>query len=200
MRVMRINIEQQRAQIDIDIQNARLQLKMPDRRMEIRHIQPEMAVASEAPEVRLDMDELKANTGLKNNDQLLAEAVQKAKAEARQGVRDIVNLSDFLGDVTVQGNKVAMAAKDQMLAYQNPDMGRSPVPPGVEMDGKPGKLEIEWTDHDLSIDWTGDYMPEFYVEPPCSVNVEISRPPSVKISVEEVYIPASSGRNVNTEV
>jgi hypothetical protein len=104
-----------------------------------------------------------------------------------------------VGDVTIEGNKVAMAAKEQMLAYLDPDMGHKPVPPGVGMDGRPGKLEIEWTEHDLSIDWSGDIMPEFYVEPPSSVNVEISRPPSLKISVEEVYIPASSGRKVNTE-
>jgi hypothetical protein len=196
---MRINIEQQRAQIDIDIQQAKLRLRMPERQMEISQVRPEMTVSREEPEVRLDMDGLKANMGLKTNDQLLTDAVRKAEAEARQGVRDIVNLSDFLGDVTVEGNRIAIAAKDQLLAYQSPDMGRSPVPPNVEMDGKPGKLEIEWTDSQLSIDWTGDFMPEFYVEPPCSVNVEISQPPSVKISVEEVYIPAASGRNVNTE-
>lgn len=197
---MRINIEQQTAQIDIDIQHARLRVKMPERRMEIRHTRPEMAVSSEAPEVRVDMDELKANAGLKTSGQLLAAAEQKAEAAARQGVREIVNLAGFLGDVTVEGNKVAMAAKERMLAYRNPAMGRSPVPPRAEMDGKPGKLEIEWTGYDLLIEWTGDVMPEFYVEPPCSVNVEISRPPSLKITVEEVYIPPSSGRNVNTEV
>jgi hypothetical protein len=198
---MKINIEQQMAQIDIDIQQAKLHLEMPNRRMEINQKRPEMTVYREAPEVELDMSELKANTGRKTYDQLITEAAQNAKTEARQVVKDIVNESKYVGDVTIHGNKVAAAAKDKMLETPAPAMGHNPVPPGaVDMDGNPGKLEIEWSGYELSIDWTGECMPEVTVEPPCSVDVEISRPPSVRISVTEVYIPASSGRNVNTEV
>ena len=201
MRVMRINIEQQLAQIDIKTQQAQLRVEMPDRRMEISQQRPVMTTRRGKSEVKLDMDELKSNTGRKPFDQLMAESAQSAKAEARQGVSDIVNQSKFIGDVTINGNKVAMAAKDKMLRYIEPDMGRSPGPPAaVKMEGKPGKLEIEWSDYELSIDWIGECTPEVYVEPPCSVDVEISREPSVKISVTELDIPASSGRNINTEV
>jgi hypothetical protein len=189
------------AQIDIRIQQARLHLEMPDRRMEIVSKRPEMRAFQEKPEVELDMDELKANMGLKTYDQMITEAAYNARTEARQGIRETVSQSKFIGDVTINGNKIAMVARDKMLEYSEPQMGHSPVPPGaVDMDGKPGTLEIEWSGYELSIDWSGEFMPEITVEPPSSVDVEISRPPRVKISVTEVYIPATSGRNVNTEV
>ncbi len=200
MKVMRLEIEQQRAQIDIDIQNARLHVNMPKQRMEINQERPEMTVNYENPDVELDMDAFKANIGLKNYDQLTAEAAANAKATAQQGVKEIVSRSNYIGDVTIPGNKVAAAAKDKMLEVKAPQMGRSPVPPGIDMYGKPGTVEIEFSDYELSIDWVGENKPEIYVEPPSSVDVELSTQPDVKISVQEVYIPASSGRNLNTEV
>ncbi|MGI5970204.1 MAG: DUF6470 family protein [Oscillospiraceae bacterium] len=199
MRVLRLNIEQQMAQIDVDIQNARLHLKTPERRLLIENKRPEMKAEYEKPSIELDMEEFKANLGLKSYSQLTAEAAQRAMADARRGIREIVNQSEYLSDVTKNGNKVGHLAKREMLEYKEPEMGHSLVPATVKMDGRPGKLEIEWTGYELSIDLVGDIMPEFYVEPPCSVNVEISTPPRVEISVTEVYIPPSSGRNVNKE-
>lgn len=201
MKVMRLSIEQHRAQINIEIQRAQLHVERPDRYMEIIHERPEMTVSLENAEVELDMDELKANIGLKTYGQLTAQAAADARAHANREIKEIVRTSKYIGDVTIHDNKVAKVAKDKMLEYHDPHMGRSPVPPGaVEMDGKPGTIEINWSSYELSIDWVGEYMPEVYVKPTGSVNVEISTQPSVKISVSEVYIPALSGRNVNTEV
>ncbi len=200
MKVMRVEIEQQRAQIKIETQQAQLRVEMPDRRMEITQTRPEMTVHRNNPEIELDMDDFKANIGLKTYDQLIAEAAASARIEARQGTQEIVRTSKYIGDVTIHSNKVAEVSSDQMLEFSDPDMGHNPIPPGaVEMAGKPGTLEIEWSGFEVSIDWVGDSMPEIYVEPPCSVNVEISTQPFIKISASEVYIPASSGRNVNTK-
>ena len=86
MRVLRVNIEQQMAQIDIHIQQARLHMEMPDRRMEIVSRRPEMKAYQEKPDVELDMDEFKANIGLKTYDQLTAEAATgSARVKALQG-------------------------------------------------------------------------------------------------------------------
>ena len=201
MRVMRLEIEQQRAQIDINIQPAQLHIEMPDRSMEINQKRPEMTARREQAGVELDMEEHKVNMGLKNYKQMTAAATADALASAQQGIREIVSTSKHLGDVTAHGNKVAAVVKDKMLEFSDPKMGHSPIPPGaVEMDGKPGTLEINWSDYDLSIDWSGECVPEISVEPQNSVDVELSTQPSVKMSASEVYIPASTGRNVNTEV
>jgi hypothetical protein len=201
MKLMRLEIEQQRAQINIDIQQARIRVDMPERRIEINQTRPEMTTHFEQPDVELNMDALKANIGLQNYDVLTAQAAAAAHAKAQQGIREIVSRTDYVSDVTIPGNKVATLAKDQMLAYQDPDMGHSRVPPeAVEMEGKPGSLSIEWSDYDLSIDLVGENAPEIYLEPPSSVDVEISTRPDVKISVSEVYIPTAAGRNLNTEV
>jgi hypothetical protein len=201
MKVARLEIEQQRAEITIDIVNARLHVEMPEQDMDITSKPAEMFTECEDPEVILDLTELKANTGLKTYDQLLSEAATKASGKALQSIKDIVNTAAFVGDVAIHGNKIGKMAREKMLRMIEPDMGRSPVPPGpVKMKGYPGKLEIDWSKHEFYIDWIGKTMPEIYVEPPCSVEVEISTKPYIRISVKEIYIPASSGRNVNTEV
>ncbi len=199
--MLRLNIEQQRAEIDINIQHARLHINMPERRMKITHQKPEMTIKQEKAEVMLDMDALKANMGLETYHQLTAEAAESAKATVRRSIAETVSTADYISDVAVKGNKVASAARREMLEFNKPVMGHNPVPPGpVEMEGNPGGFEIEWSGYDVSIDWVGGTMPEVYVEPPCSVEVEISKEPRVSISVSEIYIPPSEGRNINTEV
>lgn len=174
---------------------------MPKRRMEITHKRPEMTINREKAEVTLDMSALKANIGLKTFDQLTAEAAVNAQATVRRSIAETVSTSDYISDVTVHSNKVADVARNKMLEFNEPVMGHNPVPPGpVKMEGNPGGFEIEWSGYDVSIDWVGGTMPEVYVEPPCSVEVEISKEPRVHISVTEIYIPASEGRNINTEV
>ena len=200
MKLVRLDIEQQRAQLDIDIVQARLHVEMPDRRMQIEQKPPEMTATSENPEVTLDMDSFKANIGLKTYEQLTAMAAVNAQSDATQGIKDIVNQAKSIGDVTSRGNEVGRWMKNQMLEAQDPEMGHSPVPPGaLKMYGKPGMHEIEFSDYELSIDWVGANTPEIYVEPPSSVNVELSTQPELNITVSEVEIPASSGRHLNTE-
>lgn len=201
MKVTRLEIEQQRAEITIDITNARLHVDMPKQSMEITSRSPEMTTHLESPEVLLDLTELKANTGLKTYAQLIKDAAAKANTSALQGIREIVNTAEYVSNIAAPGNKIGMIARDKMLRVTEPDMGRSRVPPGpVKMKGHPGKLEVDWSDHEFSIDWNGKCTPEIYVEPPCSVEVEISTRPYISITVKEEYIPAAAGRNVNTEV
>lgn len=201
MRITRLEIDQQTARLTIDIQYARLHVEHPHRRMKIESQSPEMTVERETPEVLLDLRGLKSNTGLKTYDQLISDAADKAKNHALSAVRDTVNKSKFLADITVGGNRIGQAAKSEMLTAVEPDMGHSRVPPGtVKMDGDPGSLQIQWSGYDLSIDWEGELGPEIYVEPPYSVEVDIAREPYIRISVSEIDIPNPAGRAINAEV
>ncbi|SMC35565.1 DUF6470 family protein [Papillibacter cinnamivorans] len=201
MKITKLEIEQQSALISVDVQNARLHVESPQRRMKIENNPPEMSVTRQDPEVLLDLSSLKENTGLKTYDQLISDAAAKAKTEALVAVRDTVNESRFIADTAAGGNRIGRTAKDEMLSPSDPDMGHSPVPPGaVEMDGDPGTLDIQWSGYDFSIDWEGELSPEIYVEPPYSVEVEIAREPSIRISVSELDIPNPAGRKIDAEV
>lgn len=200
MKITRLEIEQQRAEISIETQKAQLHVEMPDRRLKISSEVPQMTVHREDGSIELDMDEFKSNLGLKNYDVLTKDAVSKAYQESAQGIRDIVNNAAFVGDPSINGNKVAMAAKDKMLESVDISTGRSSVPPKIEMEGNPGSLEINWTKGDVSIELEGKGQLDVYAEPPCSVEIELSQHPIVRVALVEESIPSAVGRSVSTKI
>ncbi len=200
MEIRKLDIETQRAEISIEIQNARIHVKIPDAEMQINREPPRMTIHRESGDVDIDMQEFKSNIGLKNFDELIAYAASKGYAAATEGTRETVNTAAYVGDVTIHGPKVANAAKSKMLEAPDPDPGRSPLPPYVEMEGKSGSFEIEWTKGEVSIEWDIGGLAEVYVEPPCSVEIHLTQRPHVRVSLAEESIPPAAGRNVNTRV
>ena len=200
MEIPRLRIEQQMAKIGIKVQHAQLHMDMPDMSMEINWKPPKMTVNRESAGIALNMDEVKANLGLKNNDQLKDDVVTKAYQAAKEGTQKIVKTAAYVGDVTIHGqNKIGAAARNKMLEYIDTDMGHSSVPPGIEMDGYPGSLAIDWAKGEISIDFKGGGMANGYVDPPCSVEVYLKQRPNVRISLAEGSILPTTGRRVSLQ-
>lgn len=201
MEIPKIHIEQQPAKIDIEIQRAQIHMEMPQREMHVEWEKPQMEVTRTQGDVELDMEDFKDNLGLKDYDQLNSEAVSQAKAEAIAGVRDIVSKAGFIGDVTNPGPKVGQYARQELLTpEQPPGGGHSAVPPDIGMKGQPGKTEFQWTRGEMHIEWEGGGMPELYVEPPWSVEVELEQRAAVKVALDAESLPEPAGRNVNEHV
>lgn len=198
MQGIKLNIEQQRAQISVEIQNAQIHVKVPQRRMQIKHEPAKMEIKRSEGKVNIDLQAVKSNLGLKTHEEMTRTAVQKAKAKAQQSVREIVNNAAQVAD-PAKGQSLGKIAKSKLMAFKNPKSGRSPVPPPVGMDGKPGQMQIEWVKGGITIDWEGDNLVEVYVEPPHSVNIELSQRPSVQISLIEETLPEILGRKVSAE-
>jgi len=195
-----LEIDQRMAKIGIEVQQAQLHVEMPDQSMEINWEPPKMTINHKSGDVDLNMDEFKSNLGLKNYDELIDDAASEAFTTAAEATKDIVNTAAFVGDVSIGGqNKVGEAAKNKMLEYIDTNTGRSSVPPNITMDGHPGSLEIEWTKGELSVDFEGGGMAEVYVEPPCSVEVQLAERPYVRVSLAEESIPPASGRKVSLQ-
>lgn len=201
MKIARLEIEQQSAQLNIRVQNAQLHMEQPDRRMEIDQKLPDMAVTRSDGEVVLDLTAFKSNLGLKNFDELNREAAEQARTDALQAIRQTVNNAFFVGDPTKGPRRLAGRIRNEMLQPWRPAPKSDPVPDGdVGMDGVPGTLQIKWDTGDLNIEWNGDAFPDIYVEPPCSVEISLMQRPYVKISVVMDSIPSPAGRQVNTQV
>lgn len=198
MQGIKLNIQQQRAEINVEIQNAQLHVKMPRREMVINHEPARMEIRRSEGEVDLDLRAFKSNLGLKNYDEITRAAAQKAKVKAQENVKENVSEGIQLQDRS-KGQTIGKLAKNKMMAPKNPRPGRNPVPPPVEMDGKPGRMEIEWVKGGITIDWEGDNLVEVYVEPPHSVEIQLSQRPSVQVSIEEESLSDFKGRKVSAE-
>jgi hypothetical protein len=161
---------------------------------------PEMNIRHDKGGVLLDSDEVRANLGLMNSKELTDAAASAAYQAAKQGISEMVATTAYVSDITIKGVKIGAAARNKMLAPIEPDPGHSAIPPKVAMDGNPGSFDIDWNAGGVSIGWEGDGRPEIFVNPPCSVEINLTQRPSVRVSLAEESIPPPSGRNVSTRV
>jgi hypothetical protein len=76
------------------------------------------------------------------------------------------------------------------------NIGENPVSFGID----PGMLEIDWTDHEITIRWDEYQAPVIVIDPKPSVNIELEQEPSIEIKVVEYVYPPEQGATVNTEV
>lgn len=200
MKVQRIEIEQQLAQIRVDSQMASLSVEMRRRSMSLEQGNARMQVERSAPDIALDMQEFRDNIGLKSVFTLTRESVAKAQAQVSQSIKKFASNADFIGTLPQSGNPIAQVARQQMLEPSVFDSGRSQVPEGaIKMEGKPGDLQIDWSKQDLVINWDQFQTPVITVEPKASVNVEIAREPILEFTVVEEYIPKETGQTLDTE-
>jgi hypothetical protein len=201
MDTARLQIEQQRAQIQIDIQQAQLHVESEPRRMVVHREPPEMIVHREEGEVRLDMEDFKSRIGLKTYDEWNKDAAAEAHAKTLQSIREQVNEAAYVADVSLSGqNRIANLIKENMLEPKDPSLNIGPVPAEIDMEGDPGKMKIEWSDSELSIEWEGGGPPQVYLDPPHSIDIYMEERPYVSVSVVRENGPKPSGRNIDTTV
>lgn len=201
MKVQRLRIEQQLAQIRVDSQMASLSIEMPRRTMSVEQLRPQMSVSRQEGKIRLDMEEFRDNIGLKSIRALTAETAARAQAKVEQSIKEIAGDGDYIGTLPASGNPIAEVARRKMLESRAKETGGETVPDGaVKMEGIPGGLQINWSKHDLKINWDNFQSPVITVEPKASVNVQIVREPHIEYTVVELTIPAETGRAIDEEV
>lgn len=200
MKVQRLQIEQQRAQIRIDSQRATLNIQMPDRTMTVEQRRAQMSVERESGEVVLDMENFRNHIGLKSIRTLTEESAARAQAQVEQSIKEFAADADFIGTLPASGNPISQVARSRMLESKAPEMNSGKVPDGtVGMEGKPGEFSIDWSKHDLKINWDAFQSPVITVEPKASVDVQIVQEPHIEFTVVEQTIPAETGTTVDAE-
>ncbi|NLF34951.1 MAG: hypothetical protein GX585_03180, partial [Clostridiales bacterium] len=67
-------------------------------------------------------------------------------------------------------------------------------------EGRPGRLKINWSKHELKINWDAYQAPTITVEPKASVHVEVVQEPAIAYTVVEMTIPAETGTAIDAQV
>lgn len=201
MKMQRLQIEQQSAQIRIESQRASLSIEMTKRSMLVQQRRAQMNIRQQSPKIELDMQNFRNNIGLKSNRAFMEENIANARAQAEQGIRQMAVDGDFIGTIPSSVNNIAQLAISKMLKVEEPKLNSGKVPPGaIKMDGKPGSLQINWSRHDLKINWDEYQNPKITVEPKASVHIEIVREPVLEFTVVEEFIPSETGRTIDALV
>lgn len=188
------------AQIRVESRMASLSVESPKRGMTVESTPARMSAERRDGTVEIDMQEFRDNVGLKSIRTLTAESAARAQAQVAQSIREFAGESDYIGSLPHAGNPIAEVAKSKMLASKAPEIGGGGTPQGaIGMQGEPGGVSIDWSRHDLKINWDSFQSPVITVEPKAAVDVRMVQKPSVEYTVVEMTIPSETGRAIDAE-
>lgn len=200
MKVRRIQIEQVPAQIRVESQRAALSIETQRRGMTVEKRPAQMSVERRDGTVEVDMEGLYDNIGLKSIRTLTAENAMRAQAQVEQSIRESADEADYVAALPHAGNAIAEVARSRMLGRREPAMNSGGAPPGaLGMRGVPGGVSIDWSRHELKINWDDFQSPVITVEPKASVDVQVVQKPAVTCTVVELTIPPETGGTIDAE-
>lgn len=200
MKIHRVQIEQQAAKIRVDSQMAALSIRTPKRTMQVEEQHAQMQTESRAPQVELDLEAFKANLGLQSVLDSTRENAARAQEQVEQSIREFAQQEDAVATLPSYGNSIARAARDKMLEDRTPDLCSGQVPDGaIPMKGDPGDVQIDWSKHELSINWDEYQRPVISVEPKPSVEIQLEQEPQISCTVVELSIPPETGREIDAK-
>ena len=200
MKVRRLQIVQQKAQIQIDSQMAYLSIEMPKRIMSLETQRAKMNVKTQPAKVDLDMEDFKNKIGIKSMQTLNDQIAAKAFSHVTSTIKEIANDAAYIGTLPSSGNPIADLSRSKMLRVEEPKLYDGASLDGtIKMSGTPGDIQIDWTSNEVKISWDEFQSPSITVEPKASVNVEMVQKPSVEFTVVEQTIPAETGRILDAE-
>lgn len=188
--ISRISIEQQLAAIGIKTVNAQLHIATPRPMMTIENQAPEMTVESKKPGFKVNWKKVRAESGLKSPELLSKYMRNNAKQVVYEAISTKVDEGDFFGKLEQPGNRVAQFERRRSLVTSVPELNIGLMPESTpEIEWDKGYLNVSWSRHRLVVEWDSEYMPEFSIDPPHSVEVFLRAKPYCKVSVIEEEIP-----------
>ncbi|NLA87640.1 MAG: hypothetical protein GX847_10270 [Clostridiales bacterium] len=202
MKIRRLQIEShQLARLSIQMQMAGLSIKTPIRRINtVQQQRARMEINREYPRMKVDMESLRNNTGLKDIWTMTKEIAAQSFAHARQAVRNIENNGDYVAKPHHKGNPIAEIARRVMLRTKVPSTPGKAVDPTVDVKSDPGSLSINWSLHDVLITWDDYQTPIITVEPKPSIDITLAQKPHIEFKIVEYTYPPESGRNVDEAI
>jgi len=198
MKVVRLQMQHQLAQIQVESKRAKLNIESPRRQMDADFSPARMSVDNQLGSVTLDSTALRENTARRSIFSLQRQFAEEAIQDAWQGVAETVQAGAAVAQQPNSGNVWGSLAQEKLLEVDVPAYGRSPVPQsGISMSGDRGHCDSSWTPHSMEITWDAFERPRVSLEPEPSVAVELAREAQVRCEVVEEEIPPEIGQNID---
>jgi len=200
MAIQRIRIDQQRAEIGVRTTPAKLNIKMPRGQVNIDNQTPEMRVDKQMPRFKVDRQKLNSEIGLSGPLTLAKDFRNKGKQTALRAAGAAKNDGNFLANYKIPGDKVPRLAKNkemERLGTKDFNVGLMPSSP-PELSWDKGFMRINWSNHSVVIDYSGDYKPDISVDQMYSVEVFLRTKPYIRVMVEEAV--SSTGNYIDQAI
>jgi len=188
MKMHRIQIEKQPAQIGVRTTNAKMQVaSQRTPQMKVSAEMPSLKYERKQPAFKLDWQRVRAESGLAGpsgvSQKIAAEAQQQALEFTGQAAQD----GNYISRMDLGGNRVAeLESRRNYEPMKEANVASMPQNlPDVKWE--PGFIQINWSNAQMNVAWDSEYMPTFSVEP-YAVEIYLRDKPYIKITVvEEVF-------------
>lgn len=178
-------------QYRINIEPARLEMKqefIPSAEVKINR--SEVRLNSDRAELHLDTYEARKSLGMVHVSDLIAQNAQKGVQSLSDKIREYVTDGEQMAKIE-EGVTIAQIARQKML--QQPQLQTTFLPStSAQVTYKPGHLETDWTDSNVSYDWKEMRNVLNYI--PGQIRMEILE--YAKVDIEYVgspmYVPPSA--------
>ncbi|MDR2599760.1 MAG: DUF6470 family protein [Oscillospiraceae bacterium] len=198
MSLLKLNIDQQLAQIGVRTTSARLNISLPRKNISIKSERPKMSIDKKAPTFKVNRQKINNESGLKSTGELAKTFRNKGRQAALQAAATAKNDGNFLANPKLPADKaIPQLAKNKTMARlgtKEYNIGLMPQS-SPEVTWDKGHMRINWSKHSVVIDFSGDYMPDMSVDPKHSVEVFLREQPYFRVMVEEM-IP-NAGRYID---
>jgi len=203
MSLLRLNINQQFAQIGVRSTPARMNISMPKGQMRITTETPQMNIDKKAPSFRINRKKINNESGLKGPLELAKTFRNKGRSNALQAAANYKNDGNFIANPHIPGDKsIPMLSKNKMkraLAQPEYNVGLMPAS-SPEITWDKGHMNVNWSRHSVRIDYVGDSLADISIDPKHSVEVYLRTRPSFRVTVEEIQTDNIIGRFINSLV
>jgi len=204
MALLRINIDQQMAEVGVRSTPARLNISMPRGQLRIRNETPQLNIDSQAPSFRVNRQKINNESGLKSSNELAKDFRNAGRQAALRAARQAKDDGNFIANPHLPGDKAIPAlaknkAMSRLSANRNLNIGLMPAS-SPEFTWDKGHMNVNWSKHSIVIDWDGDHVPQMTVSPRHSVQTFLRTEPYFRIRVEQVLNPNRPGRYIDRAV
>jgi len=204
MSISILKFEQQSAQIGIRSSPARMQISKPEGQMRIQKQDPQLEVDTQLPTFRSPRQRISNESGLMGPLTFAKQFRDKGKQGALRAIGSYAADGDFIANKNLPGDKsIPLLAKNKMnqrLGRKDFNITLMPSSP-PSLDWTPGYINVNFSRHNIAVDWSGSTMANINVDTGYPVQVSLTRRPSFNVtSIEPAVSNRTLGRYIDRSV
>ena len=191
MGIQQIRIDQQRAEIGVRTTPAKLSITMPRGQVNINNERTQMQIDKKMPTFKVNKQKQNNESGLKGPLELAKTFRNDGRQTALRAAGAAKNDGNYLANHKIKGDKVPSLAKNKAMEnLRVPDINVGLMPQSLpDITWDKGYVRVDWSDHSVIIDYSGDYKPDISVDQKYSVEVFLRTKPYFRVMVEEAVSP-----------
>lgn len=188
--LMRININEQRAQIGLNITRSNLNINSPRAQVQIQQRTTQLQVNTELPTFSQNSERLRDEIGLSTSLRFARNFAAEGRRTAMQGIGRRARDGDTMARHQVRGSDpIPAIARSASMARLGPvDFNIGLMPRSIpELHWQDGRIDINFTRHSIQINSGRANLARISLSPGHAVSAYLQRRPHIDITAVPLY-------------